>query len=376
MKFKSAGMSRVLLLCICRTTLAAATPAEPLAGAPMSQRFSPEESLASVLPDASVRLPDHTDGTNLQRRGVPIHRGVIVIDGHEYLPPFTFHHVDGRILLNGNPIYEVCGETTEARRLAAERVIAGSERSLLNELHVVVFGRRVLLHIDAATSMRLLKALRSAATPERRVMAAMTSGLRGAEDISTSVWRDALRDFESAAALPHLQSSTLHSMEMDLEMVLEPPAPGFRQEFARWSHVEYALNVSGMFLIVVAASVLVGHKPRLNKAWRLRNPDKDALRTTLQCLCLLAALGLFDLICTITSVTAASGFVELNPVAAQFIASPWQLSVFKLCATTLGITVLWKLHHYRGAQIASWWLCLICTVVTVRWVAVQSLYGS
>jgi len=53
---------------------------------------------------------------------------------------------------------------------------------------------------------------------------------------------------------------------------------------------------------------------------------------------------------------------------------PAALAAFKVSATCLGTGLLWRLKHYHGAQVASWWLCMILTLVTVRWVTVQSLF--
>jgi len=53
---------------------------------------------------------------------------------------------------------------------------------------------------------------------------------------------------------------------------------------------------------------------------------------------------------------------------------PAALAAFKVSATCLGTGLLWRLKNYHGAQVASWWLCMILTLVTVRWVTVQSLF--
>ena len=92
-----------------------------------------------------------------------------------------------------------------------------------------------------------------------------------------------------------------------------------------------------------------------------------------RCLLLIAAYSLFDLIATVMALK--TGHVEeLNPLGVGLILAPAALAAFKVSATCLGTGLLWKLKNYHGAQVASWWLCMILTLVTVRWVTVQSLF--
>ena len=68
------------------------------------------------------------------------------------------------------------------------------------------------------------------------------------------------------------------------------------------------------------------------------------------------------------------GFTELNPIAGLFVKTPLALSGFKLVATGVAVGILWYRRIYVGAQKAAWWLCLVLTLVTIRWVTIQSLF--
>ncbi len=58
------------------------------------------------------------------------------------------------------------------------------------------------------------------------------------------------------------------------------------------------------------------------------------------------------------------------------IESPALLAVFKLTSLLLACWILLRLRRYHGAQVASWWMCLVCTVLTFRWVTFNSLFFS
>jgi len=128
----------------------------------------------------------------------------------------------------------------------------------------------------------------------------------------------------------------------------------------------------GMLITLFAAGTLLHHRPPRG-AWRLKAGDGERVRAASLWIVAIAALSLFDLACTVAA-SAAGGFLEMNPVARMFMTNPWHLAVFKTTTTTVAILILWSLRRYVGAQVASWYLCLLLSLLAVRWVAVQSLF--
>jgi hypothetical protein len=50
------------------------------------------------------------------------------------------------------------------------------------------------------------------------------------------------------------------------------------------------------------------------------------------------------------------------------------LSIFKATATLLSCSLLLFLRRHPRAQLASWWLCLVCTLLTFRWLVLNSMF--
>ncbi len=127
----------------------------------------------------------------------------------------------------------------------------------------------------------------------------------------------------------------------------------------------YPLTVIGMMLGVFA----LGHTLK----WSSVTPNADdAIRFVKLALVLIIAMSALDL--TWTVITAAAGEMrELNPMAVSFIDSPWKLVVFKTTVTLAACGILLALKAHPKAQFATWWMCLICVLLTFRWVVFQSL---
>jgi hypothetical protein len=67
---------------------------------------------------------------------------------------------------------------------------------------------------------------------------------------------------------------------------------------------------------------------------------------------------------------------ELNPLGAKLVNSPTALIAFKGAATFVAASLLASLRYHRRAQLAAWWLCLVCALVTCRWLVFNSMFAS
>ena len=124
---------------------------------------------------------------------------------------------------------------------------------------------------------------------------------------------------------------------------------------------------------VFALGTLLSYRPVEKMPWSQVNVSKDATQLVLRSILLLIGLAVLDLVCTTISSRAAS-FWELNPLGAIALSSPLLLGTFKIGATLMSGSILFALRRYHGAQVASWWLALFCTVLAIRWVTFNSMF--
>ena len=137
--------------------------------------------------------------------------------------------------------------------------------------------------------------------------------------------------------------------------------------------VKYVITLLAMGLVVAACGTLLNYRPTGRARWSEVDASGDGIPIVVRSVVLLILLGIFDLGCTLVA-QQAGGFAELNPLGSQLIENPALLTAFKLTSLFLACGILLALRRYRGAQLASWWMCLLCTVLTFRWLTYNSMF--
>lgn len=135
----------------------------------------------------------------------------------------------------------------------------------------------------------------------------------------------------------------------------------------------YPLSVLGMVLVVAAIGHLLSRRPEPEATGDKINLTPDAIRQTNFSLMLVAAMSGMDLVWTIL-ISQAGAMKELNPLGSRLLSNPGQLILFKMAMTALALCLIFGLRRYRRAQLASWWGCLLFTILTVRWLTFNSLF--
>ena len=98
----------------------------------------------------------------------------------------------------------------------------------------------------------------------------------------------------------------------------------------------------------------------------------QAARAVTIALCLMLGMLILDLTWTILA-GQAGVMKEVNPIAAEMIDSPLQLAVFKIVTTSIGLGILYFWRNRHQIQFATWWVCLVCVLLTFRWVVFDSV---
>lgn len=141
----------------------------------------------------------------------------------------------------------------------------------------------------------------------------------------------------------------------------------------RLDAMAYPMTVLGMVLGILALGHLLKSFSKMENSEQGTLPSSEVLRATGVSIGLMVALSLFDLTWTVLA-SQAGVMKELNPLGSQMISDPTMLIAFKLAATFVGCGVLYALRRHERARRACWWLCLICTVLTFRWVMFNSMF--
>ena len=137
----------------------------------------------------------------------------------------------------------------------------------------------------------------------------------------------------------------------------------------------YPLSVLGMVVTTLGMGHLLSHRPPVGAKSLETDASPLALRVLTYSLALVVVYAVLDLTWTILAHQAGQ-MLELNPLGSHLIENPLHLVAFKAGATGLAVGLLFVLRKYRRAQLAAWWVCLVCTLLTARWLTVSPLMAA
>lgn len=170
---------------------------------------------------------------------------------------------------------------------------------------------------------------------------------------------------------PELTASLRAELESRIKQVEQADQDNRRGAAAvrRLRQLSYPLTVAGMLLGVLG----LGHMLKWSglQAVQSEKPH-ECVRAAELGLLLMLGMATIDLIWTVLA-GQAGAMTELNPLGSRFIHSPVTLAAFKVMATGFGCGILYAWRHRQQMQQATWWMCLVCILLTFRWVVVDSL---
>lgn len=151
----------------------------------------------------------------------------------------------------------------------------------------------------------------------------------------------------------------------------EPSAEGARME-RHWT-VMSGLTMTGFALAVWALGTLLSCRPPMRRGWRGVNPSRVCCRQVVWLVVLIVVLNQYDLLCTLLAHSAGSLW-ELNPFAYKLVDNTAVIAVFKIALTIGAASLLLAARRHRLAQIGSWWVGVLYTVLIVRWATFSSMF--
>lgn len=298
-------------------------------------------------------------------------RGFVFLDGRYIAPPYAIEVKDGVINING-----------DKRRVTDFKMpdyyeMMRSDREKREQLHcelqlhrighvIVLFRNRQPMYLDEIDEgAQLIRVLaRSTSSHNENYGIPKTLGC----DVDTVTWDRLVSEFQPSTEFLKRASDHLEQ----LGQVSRTNTNCVAQNV--WvSRIGFPLTVIAMVIVALAFGHLMSTKPYLGPDTAQMTDSPSARQIVFRSLLLVGALSVIDLIWTV--VASGSGSMrELNPFGSQLIDGPLQLVAFKTATITPAIGLMYWLHRSAIAQAASWWSCLVLTLVTARWLTFSSMF--
>lgn len=180
-------------------------------------------------------------------------------------------------------------------------------------------------------------------------------------------WRRWLQTFVPDSSLRRMMTEQLQEIRE-----IEAQNRGHAAALIRLAKFSYPLTVIGMFLGVVALGHMLKWAGRGLAADEADVSSPENVRYVVVALFLMLGMSCLDLVWTILAGQAGI-MKEVNPLAAGLVDSPARLAILKVVATGVGFGILFAWRQRRQIQQATWWMCLVCILLTFRWVIFDSM---
>lgn len=250
-------------------------------------------------------------------------------------------------------------DTDHRLQFAARRLASRVAETLLSDGIVLLHADRPPVHLELVGSRFSFLNTLTKSEPDTEFLAEVAPHQHKA----VLSWIDA---FQVPTDLHRLATGQLEQYEQNLASDRAVMAA-----LRLMDALNYPLTMVGMLLGVLA----FGHILK----WTARMVADDAgsqQPTHTRCveiaLLLMLAMSVLDLLWT--AIAYRAGVMrEINPLAAQLVASPIHLIAFKVAATGAGGAILFIWRRRTQIQQATWWMCLVCVLLTFRWVVFDSV---
>jgi hypothetical protein len=359
MRFKSpyAGISSLFsrVSCICIGIVAFNVAHAEDAGKSKTQLVTYEQGMIFYNGEyLSLPYRIQTTADSISINGIKLPSSITVSSSEEREPRGRRHATEREQRRNSN-----------ANRIAptTSKLARSIEESLDNEEVIVLFDNDPFHSFSTASQQYdFFKALLGSSQDETDLL--FLEDVKSNED-SIAKWRNWIAGYS-----PPL---ILETEMKDFIKMLDEIEIHAHKKFAASARLEtlaYPLTLAGMLLSVIAFGQLLQW---IGKGFaKQEEPKPESERYLVMALVLMLGMSLIDLAWTILA-GQAGVMREVNPVAGMYMNSPQQLAVFKVIATLIGFSILYIWRQRPVMQQATWWMCLVCVLVTFRWVIFNSM---
>jgi hypothetical protein len=296
--------------------------------------------------------------------------GYLFIDGEYLAPPYEIRLEEDRLLVNDREMTCVPPQRSYGGRgygsTPSRRWSVGEIDGFLRNNNVVMsFAKQPFLVLDTNSAYDLFKSLTAVDQRSLRQVSVME---KLPPEFDRQVWDNWISRFVPPADLKERAVVFVASFDTtQREALANIRARRLMESLA------YPLSVAGMVMSVLAIGHLLGGRPHAGKSTAGMDASPEMIKALNWSLVFAAVFSSIDLILTILGANADQ-IRELNPIGNLWIEDPRNLAGFKVAVTFSCLALLWLLRKYKRAQIAAWWVCLVLTLVTCRWVLMTSLF--
>lgn len=325
--------------------------------------------------------PAWLDNRPVEKPRVKTDYGYVFIDGQYLPPPYAVQADEHGVFINRRLVYATSVRPVRAPAASSLQFASANAQppsAVQSNRHV---GRRLLERLEGDCALVVFRGewpVLLDAEPASQLLDLMTSvpDSRGSRAeriegvlqllppwVNHKRWTDWLNAYYAPTELQNRwQSPGLPPWPDDAPAGAKPQDPTVS--------TPYYMSVLGIVLTVIAFGHLLASRPQPAIA-----ATPELLRGAVVSIGFVAGLSGFDLAWTIIN-TAKGTMQELNPIATSFVDQPAALVAYKAAATLLGCSLLFFLRHRHFGRLACWWMCLVCTIVTLRWTVFHSMIGG
>lgn len=301
---------------------------------------------AMIVEPAAPPMPVYADTTD---------RGFVFMDGEYLPPPYMVVQTEDALAVNGRVVRADFGNERRVRESGLELAASLEQHSV-----VVLNSREPIVSINSGTEVEKFLQVMTSDDASVRNQASRFD--------QNGTWDNWLDEFHPPKRFVTLANRRLKRMRKVRDATLE----GFRNRHAA-ANSGYVLTIIGMVLGVWALGHLLSSSPRPEDVASAAGANPALLRATRISIVAVFVLSGLDLVWTLVA-SSAGQMREMNPLGSQLIENPVWLVAFKVTATLIGCGVLYAMRHHHRARKAAWWMCLVMTVLTFRWLVFNSMH--
>jgi len=302
---------------------------------------------------------------------VTIDGGFVFFDGRYLRPPYAVRLKRGAVYINGQKVSQRRQGPFSRRpdsmqgpnRGPRNRGAAQIERHLREDGLLICSQNQPMAFVSVYQAVGVLDILLGDEPADAKIQKLVQTDTPW---IASEQWALLIEEFEDPAGLAERVEAL---KQRQAELARDDAG---NEDELHWIFLS-GITFSGFILAVWALGTLMSCRPPMLKSSQSAVLSKRSCRQVIWLVVLIAVLNVYDLACTVFA-SNVGGLWELNPFAGSIINQKSGIVVFKLGMTAGAAILLLVTRRYRLAQVGSWWIGVLYTVLILRWTTFNSMF--